>query len=146
IEHFGAGESRVPAVVRTLKILAEVGLGYISLGQPLTTLSGGERQRLKLAVHLSAKAADAAQVIILDEPTTGLHLADVGNLLRLFGGPVGSRRAGNRNGPPQAGDAPGGQHLDSGPGAGHGGGSNRLEGRPAPLVTRAKANRSGTAK
>jgi excinuclease UvrABC ATPase subunit len=84
LEHFGSGESRIPAVIKILDILAEVGLGYVSLGQPLTTLSGGERQRLKLAVHLSAKAADAAQIIILDEPTTGLHLADVENLQRLL--------------------------------------------------------------
>lgn len=81
IEHFAVGESRIPAVSKIIGHLAEVGLGYFSLGQPLTTLSGGERQRLKLATHLSAKTADSASVIILDEPTTGLHLADVETML-----------------------------------------------------------------
>src|SRR5699024_10799028 len=139
-EHFGAGASRAPAVVRTLKSLAEVGLGYISLGQPLTTLSGGERQRLKLAVHLSAKAADAAQVIILDEPTTGLHLADVGNLLRLFDGLVDSGRTVIVIEHHQAVMAHADHIIDLGPGAGHDGGSIVFEGSPAALVTGAKAN------
>jgi excinuclease UvrABC ATPase subunit len=146
IEHFGAGESLVPAVVRTLKILTEVGLGYISLGQPLTTLSGGERQRLKLAVHLSAKAADAAQVIILDEPTTGLHLADVGNLLRLLDGLVDSGRTVIVIEHHQAVMAHADHIIDLGPGAGHDGGSIVFEGSPAALVTGAKANGSVTAK
>src|SRR5699024_3409309 len=146
IEHLGAGEPRVPAVVRTLKILAEVGLGYISLGEPLTTLSGGERQRLKLAVHLSAKAADAAQVIILDEPTTGLHPADVGNLLRLFDGLVDSGRTAIVNEHHQAVMAHANHITDLGPGAGHDGGSIAFEGSPAALVTGAKANSSVTAK
>ena len=145
IEHFGAGESRIPAVVKTLKILAEVGLGYISLGQPLTTLSGGERQRLKLAVHLSAKAADAAQVIILDEPTTGLHLADVENLLRLLDGLVDSGRTVIVIEHHQAVMAHADHIIDLGPGAGHDGGSIVFEGSPAELVTGAKTNGSLTA-
>ena len=145
IEHFGAGESRIPAVVKTLKILAEVGLGYISLGQPLTTLSGGERQRLKLAVHLSAKAADAAQVIILDEPTTGLHLADVDNLLRLLDGLVNSGRTVVVIEHHQAVMAHADHVIDLGPGAGHDGGSIVFEGSPADLVAGAKTNGSLTA-
>ena len=145
IEHFGAGESRIPAVVKTLKILAEVGLGYISLGQPLTTLSGGERQRLKLAVHLSAKAADAAQVIILDEPTTGLHLADVENLLRLLDGLVNSGRTVVVIEHHQAVMAHADHVIDLGPGAGHDGGSIVFEGSPADLVAGAKTNGSLTA-
>ena len=146
IEHFGAGESRIPAVVKILKILAEVGLGYVSLGQPLTTLSGGERQRLKLAVHLSAKAADAAKVIILDEPTTGLHLADVENLLRLLDGLVDSGRTVIVIEHHQAVMAHADHIIDLGPGAGHDGGTIVFEGSPADLVTGAKANGSLTAK
>ncbi|WP_259356762.1 excinuclease ABC subunit UvrA [Brevibacterium sediminis] len=145
IEHFGAGESRIPAVVKILKILAEVGLGYVSLGQPLTTLSGGERQRLKLAVHLSAKAADAAQVIILDEPTTGLHLADVENLLQLLDGLVDSGRTVIVIEHHQAVMAHADHIIDLGPGAGHDGGSIVFEGSPTELVAGAKANGSLTA-
>ncbi|GGC26136.1 ABC transporter ATP-binding protein [Brevibacterium sediminis] len=145
IEHFGAGESRIPVVVKILKILAEVGLGYVSLGQPLTTLSGGERQRLKLAVHLSAKAADAAQVIILDEPTTGLHLADVENLLQLLDGLVDSGRTVIVIEHHQALMAHADHIIDLGPGAGHDGGSIVFEGSPTELVAGAKANGSLTA-
>ncbi|MDI3339846.1 MAG: ATP-binding cassette domain-containing protein, partial [Sphaerobacter sp.] len=79
-EFFGAGEARTPAAHRILQRLADVGLGYLSLGQPLTTLSGGERQRLKLATHM----AENGGVYVLDEPTTGLHLADVEQLLGLL--------------------------------------------------------------
>src|SRR5665647_2873909 len=79
-EFFGAGEARTPAAHAILDRLADVGLGYLSLGQPLTTLSGGERQRLKLATHMSEKGG----VYVLDEPTTGLHLADVEQLLGLL--------------------------------------------------------------
>src|SRR5258705_6211064 len=78
-EFFGAGEARTPAAHAILERLADVGLGYLSLGQPLTTLSGGERQRLKLATHMGEKG-----VYVLDEPTFGLHLADVEQLLGLL--------------------------------------------------------------
>ena len=145
ITHFSAGESRIPAVVKILGVLAEVGLGYVSLGQPLTTLSGGERQRLKLAVHLSAKAADAAQVIILDEPTTGLHLADVENLLRLLDGLVDSGRTVVVIEHHQAVMAHADHIIDLGPGAGHDGGSIVFEGSPAELVAGVKTNGSLTA-
>ncbi len=77
-EFFGAGEARIPAAHAILVRLADVGLGYLSLGQPLPTLSGGERQRLKLATHM----AESGGVYVLDEPTTGLHLADIERLLR----------------------------------------------------------------
>ncbi|WP_426936282.1 ATP-binding cassette domain-containing protein [Brevibacterium sp. LE-L] len=143
LEHFGAGESRIPAVVRILDKLAEVGLGYVSLGQPLTTLSGGERQRLKLAVHLSAKAADAAQVIVLDEPTTGLHLADVEKLLRLLDGLVDSGRTVIVIEHHQAVMAHADHIIDLGPGAGHDGGSIVATGTPADLVAGAGDDAAG---
>src|SRR5256714_5175964 len=88
-EFFGAGEARTPAAHAILDRLADVGLGYLSLGQPLTTLSGGERQRLKLATHMTEKGA----VYVLDEPTTGLHLADVEQLLGLLDRLVDSRQS-----------------------------------------------------
>ena len=146
IEHFGAGEPRLPAVVKVLRVLTEVGLGYVSLGQPLTTLSGGERQRLKLAVQLSAKAADAAQVIILDEPTTGLHLADVENLLRLLDGLVDSGRTVIVIEHHQAVMAHADHIIDLGPGAGHDGGSIVFEGSPTQIVAGADENGSVTGK
>jgi excinuclease UvrABC ATPase subunit len=143
VDHFGAGESRIPSVVKVLDILAEVGLGYLSLGQPLTTLSGGERQRLKLAVHLSAKAADAAQVIILDEPTTGLHLADVDNLLRLLDGLVDAGRSVIVIEHHQAVMAHADHIIDLGPGAGHDGGRIVFEGSPAELIAGAQGGSAG---
>src|SRR5260370_24111064 len=88
-EFLGAGEARTPAAHAILDRLADVGLGYLSLGQPLTTLSGGERQRLKLATHM----AEQGGVYVLDEPTTGLHLADVEQLLGLLDPLVASRQS-----------------------------------------------------
>lgn len=143
VEHFGAGQSRIPAVAKILTTLAEVGLGYISLGQPLTTLSGGERQRLKLAVHLSAKAADAAQVIILDEPTTGLHLADVDNLLRLLDRLVDNGRSVIVIEHHQAVMAHADHIIDLGPGAGHEGGRIVFSGSPRELVATAGEDSAG---
>jgi excinuclease ABC A subunit len=143
IEHFASGASRIPAVVKILTILAEVGLGYVSLGQPLTTLSGGERQRLKLAVHLSAKAADAAQMIILDEPTTGLHLADVDNLLRLLDRLVDAGRSVIVIEHHQAVMAHADHIIDLGPGAGHDGGRIVFTGSPAELVATAGEDAAG---
>lgn len=134
IEYFGAVESRLPAVSRIVQHLAEVGLGYVSLGQPLTTLSGGERQRLKLATHLSAKAADSAPVIILDEPTTGLHLADVENLLGMLDRLADSGKTVIVIEHHQAVMAHSDWIIDLGPGAGHDGGRIVFEGTPEQLV------------
>src|SRR5699024_693293 len=131
------GESRIAAAVKILTVLDEVGLGYLSLGQPLTTLSGGERQRLKLAVQLSAKTADSAQVIILDEPTTGLHLADVDNLLRLLDDLVDAGRTVIVIEHHQAVMAHADHIIDLGPGAGHDGGRIVFEGSPTELVAAA---------
>jgi len=130
-EFFGAGESRIPAAHKILSQLADVGLGYLSLGQPLTTLSGGERQRLKLAMHLSEKGG----VYVLDEPTTGLHLADVENLLGLLDRLVESGKSVIVIEHHQAVMAHADWILDIGPGAGHDGGSVVFEGTPAELVT-----------
>ncbi|GAA0034675.1 excinuclease ABC subunit UvrA [Brevibacterium metallidurans] len=134
VEFFSSGESKVPAAARIARTLVDVGLGYLSLGQPLTTLSGGERQRLKLATHLSAKAADAASVIVLDEPSTGLHLADVANLLRLLDDLVDSGRTVIVIEHHQAVMAHADHLIDLGPGAGHDGGRIVFEGTPAELV------------
>src|SRR5205085_4292744 len=89
-EFFGAGPARTPAAHTILGRLADVGLGYLALGQPLTTLSGGERQRLKLATRM----ADSGGVLVLDEPTSGLHLADVEQLLGLLDRLVDSGQSG----------------------------------------------------
>ena len=140
LEYFAAGEPRIPAVSKIITNLAEVGLGYLSLGQPLTTLSGGERQRLKLATHLSAKAADSAPVIILDEPTTGLHLADVENLLDLLDRLADSGKTVIVIEHHQAVMAHADWIIDLGPGAGHDGGQIVFEGTPTQLV--ASASRS----
>jgi len=127
---FGEGEARTPAAHKILERLADVGLGYLSLGQPLTTLSGGEMQRLKLA----AQMADKASVYVLDEPTAGLHLADVARLLGLLDRLVDSGRSVIVIEHHQAVMAHADWIIDLGPGAGHDGGRIVFEGTPADLV------------
>ena len=129
-EFFGDGEARTPAAHKVLDRLADVGLGYLHLGQPLTTLSGGERQRLKLA----AQMADKGEVYILDEPTTGLHLADVENLLGLLDRLVDSGKSVIVIEHHQAVMAHADWIIDLGPGAGHDGGRIVFEGTPADLI------------
>ena len=129
-EFFGAGEARTPAAHAILVRLADVGLGYLSLGQPLTTLSGGERQRLKLATHMAEKGS----VYVLDEPTTGLHLADVEQLLGLLDRLVDSGKSVIVIEHHQAVMAHADWIIDLGPGAGHDGGRIVFEGPPADLV------------
>ena len=129
-QFFGAGAARIPAAHAILLRLADVGLGYLSLGQPLTTLSGGERQRLKLATHLAEKGG----VYILDEPTTGLHLADVENLLGLLDRLVESGKSVVVIEHHQAVMAHADWIIDLGPGAGHDGGRVVFEGTPSALV------------
>ena len=129
-EFFGAGEARTPAAHAILDRLADVGLGYLSLGQPLTTLSGGERQRLKLATHMAEKGG----VYVLDEPTTGLHLADVEQLLGLLDRLVDSGKSVIVIEHHQAVMAHADWIIDLGPGAGHDGGRIVFEGTPADLV------------
>ena len=110
-DFFADGEARTPAAHKILERLADVGLGYLTIGQPLTTLSGGERQRLKLATHMGGKG----DVYVLDEPTSGLHLADVEQLLGLLDRLVDSGTIGHRDRTPSGGD-----------------GSRRLDHRPRP--------------
>ncbi|MGC9376648.1 ATP-binding cassette domain-containing protein [Streptomyces sp. MH13] len=129
-EFFGAGEARTPAAHKILDRLADVGLGYLTLGQPLTTLSGGERQRLKLATHMGDKGG----VYVLDEPTTGLHLADVEQLLGLLDRLVDSGKSVIVIEHHQAVMAHADWIIDLGPGAGHDGGRIVFEGTPADLV------------
>ncbi|MGH3965537.1 MAG: ATP-binding cassette domain-containing protein [Pseudonocardiaceae bacterium] len=129
-EFFGAGQARTPAAHAILDRLADVGLGYLSLGQPLTTLSGGERQRLKLATHLAANGG----VYVLDEPTTGLHLADVEQLLGLLDRLVDSGKSVIVIEHHQAVMAHADWIIDLGPGAGHDGGRIVFEGTPRALV------------
>lgn len=129
-EFFGGGEARTPAAHRILERMADVGLGYLTLGQPLTTLSGGERQRLKLATHMGEKGG----VYILDEPTTGLHLADVEQLLGLLDRLVDSGKSVIVIEHHQAVMAHADWIIDLGPGAGHDGGRIVFEGTPADLV------------
>ncbi len=136
---FGAGEARVPAAHAVLDRLADVGLGYLSLGQPLTTLSGGERQRLKLATQMAEKGA----VYVLDEPTTGLHLADVEQLLALLDRLVDSGKSVIVIEHHQAVMAHADWIIDLGPGAGHDGGRIVFEGTPADLVA-ARSTLTGT--
>ncbi|MCC3770167.1 excinuclease ABC subunit UvrA [Streptomyces sp. UNOC14_S4] len=126
----GGGEARTPAAHRILRRLADVGLGYLTLGQPLTTLSGGERQRLKLATHMAEKGG----VYVLDEPTAGLHLADVEQLLGLLDRLVDSGKSVIVVEHHQAVMAHADWIIDLGPGAGHDGGRVVFEGTPADLV------------
>ncbi len=129
-EFFGAGTAHTPAAHAILERLADVGLGYLSLGQPLTTLSGGERQRLKLATHMAEKGG----VYVLDEPTTGLHLADVEQLLGLLDQLVDSGKSVIVIEHHQGVMAHADWLIDLGPGAGHDGGRIVFEGTPADLV------------
>ena len=134
-EFFGAGDARTPAAHAVLDRLADVGLGYLTLGQPLTTLSGGERQRLKLAAQMAEKGAPGATTVyVLDEPTTGLHLADVENLLGLLDRLVDRGRSVVVIEHHQAVMAHADWIIDLGPGAGHDGGRIVFEGTPADLV------------
>jgi excinuclease UvrABC ATPase subunit len=127
---FAEGDAATPAAHRILTRLAEVGLGYVNLGQALTTLSGGERQRLKLAVQM----ADRGEVYVLDEPTSGLHLADVEQLLALLDRLVDSGKSVLVIEHHQAVMAHADWIIDLGPGAGHDGGRVVFEGTPADLV------------
>ncbi len=131
-EFFATGEARTPAAGAVLARLADVGLGYLVLGQPLTTLSGGERQRLKLATHMAEKGG----TYVLDEPTTGLHLADVEQLLGMLDRLVDSGKSVIVVEHHQAVMARADWIIDLGPGAGHDGGRIVFEGTPAELVTR----------
>ena len=130
LEFFGDGEAATPAAHKILDRLADVGLGYLAIGQPLTTLSGGERQRLKLATHLAEKGT----VYVLDEPTAGLHLADVEHLLGLLDRLVDSGKSVIVIEHHQAVMAHADWIIDLGPGAGHQGGRIVFEGSPADLV------------
>jgi len=136
-EFFAAGDAATPAAHKVLDRLADVGLGYLTLGQPLTTLSGGERQRLKLA----AQMADKGDVYVLDEPTTGLHLADVENLLGLLDRLVDSGKSVVVIEHHQAVMAHADWIIDLGPGAGHDGGRVVYEGPPADLVGAARTTK-----
>ncbi|MFC9984355.1 ATP-binding cassette domain-containing protein [Microbacterium keratanolyticum] len=127
---FSEGEAKIPAVAAILARLDDVGLGYLSLGQPLSTLSGGERQRVKLAIQMGEKG----DVYVLDEPTTGLHLADVQNILGLLDRLVDSGKTVIVIEHHQAVMAHADWIIDIGPGAGHDGGRVVFEGTPAALV------------
>ena len=129
-EFFGSGPAKTPAAHAILSRMADVGLGYLSLGQPLTTLSGGERQRLKLATHMGDKGG----IYVLDEPTTGLHLADVEQLLGLLDRLVDSGKSVIVIEHHQSVMAHADWIIDLGPGAGHDGGRVVFEGTPSALV------------
>jgi excinuclease UvrABC ATPase subunit len=130
VAFFADGEARTPAAHKVLERLADVGLGYLTIGQPLTTLSGGERQRLKLATHMG----DTGGIYVLDEPTTGLHLADVEQLLGLLDRLVDARKSVIVIEHHQAVMAHADWIIDLGPGAGQDGGRVVFEGTPADLV------------
>jgi excinuclease UvrABC ATPase subunit len=138
VAFFGAGKGRTPAAHEILRRMADVGLGYLRLGQPLTTLSGGERQRLKLATHMGADGG----VYVLDEPTTGLHLADLEQLLGLMDRLVDSGKSVIVIEHHQSVMAHADWLIDIGPGAGHDGGRVVFEGTPADLVA-AKSTLTG---
>ena len=140
---FGTGQSHVPGAHEILQRLSGVGLGYVRLGQPLTTLSGGERQRLKLATHMgplsptaheSRGSSGASAILVLDEVTTGLHLADLQQLLGLLDRLVDSGRSLIVIEHHQRVMAHADWIIDLGPGAGHDGGRVIFEGTPADLV------------
>lgn len=135
---FSEGEAKIPAAAAILGRLEDVGLGYLTLGQPLSTLSGGERQRIKLANQMGEKA----DIYVLDEPTTGLHLADVENLLGLLDRLVDSGKTVIVIEHHQAVMAHADWIIDLGPGAGHDGGRIVFEGTPADLVA-AKSTLTG---
>ena len=136
---FGQGDARTPAAHKVLERLVDVGLGYLTIGQPLTTLSGGERQRLKLDTQMAEKG----DVYVLDEPTTGLHLADVANLLGLLDRLVDSGKSVIVIEHHQAVMAHADWIIDLGPGPGHDGGSVVFEGPPADLVSARKKTLTG---
>ena len=127
---FGDGDAKTPAAHKILERLSDVGLGYLTIGRPLTTLSGGERQRLKLATHMGGNG----DVLVLDEPTSGLHLADVEQLLGLLDRLVDAGRSVIVIEHHQAVMAHADWIVDLGPGAGHDGGRIVFEGTPADLV------------
>ncbi|MCA9561160.1 MAG: excinuclease ABC subunit UvrA [Myxococcales bacterium] len=130
VDYFGKGDARIPAALKIVKRLRDVGLGYLRLGQPLTTLSGGERQRIKLATQMGADG----DVYVLDEPTTGLHLADLGQLLGLLDQLVDGGKSVIVIEHHQSVMAHADWIIDLGPGAGHDGGRVVFEGTPADLV------------
>ncbi|MDC0718886.1 excinuclease ABC subunit UvrA [Nannocystis bainbridge] len=138
VNFFGTGKAKTPAAHAILQRMADVGLGYLRLGQPLTTLSGGERQRLKLATHMGAEGG----VYVLDEPTTGLHLADLEQLLKLLDRLVDAGKSVIVIEHHQAVMAHADWIIDLGPGAGHEGGKIVFEGTPAALVA-AKSTLTG---
>lgn len=127
---FGEGETRIPAAAKILQRVSDVGIGYLTLGQPLTTLSGGERQRLKLAIQMG----EPGDIYVLDEPTSGLHLADVDHLLSLLDQLVESGTSVIVIEHHQAVMAHADWIIDLGPGAGHDGGQVVFEGIPSELV------------